>query len=254
MTSHEVLRIRAHWIGKDNLFKPPFDRFFRWIGGIPINRSRSQNMVDRIIQVFRENKNLIIAIAPEGTRRKTPYWKTGFYHIAVGAQIPIVMGFIDYRTKSCGIGEVLYPTGDMEADMEKIRAFYSRFVGKFPDKMTLPFIKPLKAQGMYLRTIGSVPVSRNEDRQQDGNSASRSSSSDMRISPSFIRKIWNISDQKRARALRNARAAIFRDIGLFLGRIPLRRAPNEEINKCIKRKDRHGHPDNQDDGAGISPG
>jgi 1-acyl-sn-glycerol-3-phosphate acyltransferase len=141
-----MLRVKAYWIGKDNLFKPPFDRFFRWIGGIPINRSKSQNMVECIIQVFRENTNLLIALAPEGTRRKTHYWKSGFYHIALGASIPIVLAFIDYPTKSCGIGEVLYPTGDVEADMKKIRAFYSRFVGKFPEMMTLPVIKPGKAK------------------------------------------------------------------------------------------------------------
>jgi 1-acyl-sn-glycerol-3-phosphate acyltransferase len=139
-----MLKIKTYWIGKDNLFRPPFDRFFRWIGGIPINRNRSQNMVDRIIQVFRENTNLIIALAPEGTRKKTHYWKSGFYHIALGARIPIVLAFIDYPTKSCGIGEVLYPTGDMEADMKKIRAFYSRFVGKFSEMMTQPVIEPGK--------------------------------------------------------------------------------------------------------------
>jgi 1-acyl-sn-glycerol-3-phosphate acyltransferase len=145
-----ILRIKAYWIGKDNLFKPPFDRFFRWIGGIPINRSKSQNMVDRIIQVFRENTNLVIALAPEGTRRKTHYWKSGFYHIALGAHLPIVLAFIDYPTKSCGIGEVLYPTGDMEADMKKIRAFYSRFVGKFSEMMTLPVIEPGKIKPVQL--------------------------------------------------------------------------------------------------------
>lgn len=141
-----MLRIKAYWIGKDNLFKPPFDRFFGWLGGIPINRNRSQNMVDRIIEVFEENKDLIIALAPEGTRRKTHYWKSGFYHIALGARIPIVLAFIDYPTKSCGIGEVFYPTGDMEADMKKIRAFYSSFAGKFSELMTLPVIEPCKVK------------------------------------------------------------------------------------------------------------
>jgi 1-acyl-sn-glycerol-3-phosphate acyltransferase len=143
-----VLKIRAYWIGKDNLFIPPFDRFFRWIGGIPINRNRSQNMVERTIQVFRENQDLVIALAPEGTRKKIPNWKSGFYHIAIGARVPVVLAFIDYPSKSCGIGEVLYPTGNMVADMEKIRDFYSRFSGKFPEMMTFPALEREKA-GCY---------------------------------------------------------------------------------------------------------
>jgi len=141
-----MLRIRAYWIGKDSLFRPPFDRLFRWIGGIPINRKQSQKMVDRIIQVFDEHKDMIIALAPEGTRKKLPYWKSGFYHIALGAGIPIVLAFIDYPSKSCGIGEVFYPTGDMEADMKQIRAFYSRFMGRFSELMTLPVIEPVKVK------------------------------------------------------------------------------------------------------------
>ncbi len=141
-----VLRIKTYWIGKDSLFRPPFHWFFRWVGGIPTNRDRSQNMVGRIIEVFEEHKNMIIALAPEGTRKRMPYWKSGFYHIALGAGIPIVLAFIDYPSKSCGIGEVFYPTGDMEADMKQIRAFYSRFMGRFSELMTLPVIEPVKVK------------------------------------------------------------------------------------------------------------
>lgn len=141
-----VLKARIYWIGKDNLFKPPFVKLFRWIGGIPINRSRSQNMVDRIIQIFHEHEHMIIALAPKGTRRKTSYWKTGFYHIAAGAGVPMVLAFIDYRSRTCGIGPVLNPTGDMEADMEKIRSFYSGITGKYPGMMTPPVIDPDKCR------------------------------------------------------------------------------------------------------------
>ncbi len=139
-----VLKIRIYWIGKDNLFKPPFDRFFRWIGGIPINRSKSQRMVDRIIQVFHEHENLIIALAPEGTRKKAGYWKTGFYHIAAGAGVPIVLAFIDYPSKTCGIGPTLVPTGDIDSDMAVIESFYSGITGKYPDMMTPPALDPGK--------------------------------------------------------------------------------------------------------------
>ncbi len=138
-----VLKIKVYWIGKDNLFRPPFGSFFRWIGGIPINRDISQNMVRRTIEVFREHENLIIALAPEGTRKRLAYWRTGFYHIACGADIPIVMAFIDYVRKACGIGPVLMPTGDIEADMEKIRAYYSGVRGRYPELMTPPLFDPV---------------------------------------------------------------------------------------------------------------
>jgi 1-acyl-sn-glycerol-3-phosphate acyltransferase len=142
-----VLKAKAYWIGKDNLFRPPFDSFFHWIGGIPINRRQSQNMVSQIIKVFQEHESqeherLTVAMAPEGTRGKAPYWKTGFYHIALGARIPVVLAFIDYRRKACGIGPVMIPTGNIEADMRKISAYYANVTGKYPEKMSPPAIKP----------------------------------------------------------------------------------------------------------------
>ncbi len=101
-------------------------------------------MVDRIVQIFREQESLVIAMSPEGTRKKVEYWKTGFYHIARGANIPIVLAFIDYCRKACGIGPVIIPTGDLEADMAKIRDYFSGVTGKFPELMTLPAIDPVK--------------------------------------------------------------------------------------------------------------
>ncbi|HOI07399.1 MAG TPA: lysophospholipid acyltransferase family protein [Deltaproteobacteria bacterium] len=139
-----MLRIKAYWVGKDNLFRAPFDIFFRWTGGIPINRSISQNLVERITEIYRARERLVVALAPEGTRKKVKHWKTGFYHIAVGAGVPIVLGFIDYRKKLCGLGPVLVPTGDIAADMEKIRRFYSGVTAKYPDMMGLPSIEPQK--------------------------------------------------------------------------------------------------------------
>jgi 1-acyl-sn-glycerol-3-phosphate acyltransferase len=137
-----MLKIKAYWIGKDNLFKAPFDVFFRWLGGIPINRSISQNLVERITEIFREQESMVLALAPEGTRKQVKHWKTGFYHIAMGAGTPIVLGFIDYRHKLCGIGPTLMPTGDIMADLEKIRSFYSSVTAKYPDMMGLPAIEP----------------------------------------------------------------------------------------------------------------
>jgi 1-acyl-sn-glycerol-3-phosphate acyltransferase len=137
-----MLRVKPYWIGKDNLFRAPFHLFFTWFGGIPINRSVSQNLVERIREIYREHEKLVIALAPEGTRKKVNHWKTGFYHIAAGAGVPIAMGFIDYRRKLCGLGPSFMPSGDIGKDMEKIRRFYSGITARYPDMIGLPDIEP----------------------------------------------------------------------------------------------------------------
>jgi 1-acyl-sn-glycerol-3-phosphate acyltransferase len=129
-----AIRGKLYWMGKDSLFRWPFKGFFKWLGGIPIDRSKSLNVVAQSIQQFRQNETLTLAIAPAGTRKRVKKWKTGFYHMATGANIPLVLGFLDYRRKVGGIGPVVYPTGDMDSDMKKIRAFYDTITGKFPEK------------------------------------------------------------------------------------------------------------------------
>lgn len=121
---------KMYWMGKDRLFKKPFGFIVRWMGGIPVDRGRASNLVETTIQCFRENSELCIVIAPEGTRGRVNYWKTGFYRIACGADVPILPAYLDYRLKTGGFGPVFYPTGDIEADMEDIRAFYSDKTGK----------------------------------------------------------------------------------------------------------------------------
>ncbi len=128
--------LKLNWLVKRSLFRWPFAGFIKWLGGIPIDRSKSSNVVAQSIQTFKENKEMVLAVAPEGTREKASYWKTGFYHIAKGADVPIVMGFIDYARKGGGIGPTLIPTGDIEFDMQKIRFFYDKITGKIPDKST----------------------------------------------------------------------------------------------------------------------
>lgn len=129
-----VLRGKICWLGKESLFRPPFKGFFKWLGGIPIDRSRSKNIVAQTIQQFNQNKTMILTIAPEGTRSRVKKWKTGFYHIAKGANVPIALGFLDYRRKVGGIGPFIYPTGNIDADMQTIRAFYGGITGKFSEK------------------------------------------------------------------------------------------------------------------------
>ena len=137
-----ALRAKACWLGKHSLFRRPFGFLFRWMGGIPVYRSASQNMVAQSVEMFRKSEKLILTIPPEGTRSKVSHWKTGFYYIALGAEIPIAMAFIDYKRKASGVGPTLYPTGNIEADMEVIRNFYATVTAKYPDKASLPALAP----------------------------------------------------------------------------------------------------------------
>ena len=137
-----AFKVKIHWLGKEPIFKRPFGAFFKWLGGIPVSRSRPGDIVAHMIQVFKEQPRMIMVVAPEGTRKRVSYWKTGFYYMAVGANVPIVMGFIDYERKRGGFGPTLMPTGNIEADMGKIRAFYENIAAKMPDKSTPAMISP----------------------------------------------------------------------------------------------------------------
>ena len=125
-----ALKIKIYWMGKAAMFRWPFGAACRWLGGIPIDRSRSHNVVEQCVRVFKDRDKLIMVIPPEGTRQKVSCWKTGFYHIAREANVPIVLGFLDYRRKIGGIGPIFYPTGRIESDMREIKAFYSTIAGK----------------------------------------------------------------------------------------------------------------------------
>jgi 1-acyl-sn-glycerol-3-phosphate acyltransferase len=119
-----VFRMHTSFLGKAPLFKGPFGWFFRAVGGIPVDRSRHNNMVAAAVDAFKTRPNLIFVIAPEGTRRKTDCWKSGFYQIALQAKVPIVLAYLDYGRKVGGLGPAIHPTGDVEADLAKIREFY----------------------------------------------------------------------------------------------------------------------------------
>ncbi len=126
-----ALKLSIYWMGKEQIFKPPFRGLMMWLGGIPVNRSQSTNLVDASIAAIRQADGpLQLVVPPEGTRSKTRYWKTGFYYIALGAGVPIVMAYMDYHKKISGLGPVFEPTGDIEADMASIKAFYAPFKGK----------------------------------------------------------------------------------------------------------------------------
>lgn len=125
-----AVKAKIFWMGKDTLFRFPFGTLFKWLGGIPVDRSRSNNIVEQMIRKFSENESLIVTIPPSGTRKKVMKWKTGFYYIARGAGVPVVLAYLDYRRKAGGFGPVFMPTGDIESDIKEIRAFYSGIQGK----------------------------------------------------------------------------------------------------------------------------
>jgi len=128
-----VFKIKIYWMGKAAIFRWPFGSACRWLGGIPIDRSQSQNVVEQSVRAFKEMDNLIMIIPPEGSRKKVSYWKTGFYRIAEGANVPIVLGYLDYQRKVGGIGPTFYPTGRIEEDMREIKTFYATITGKYHD-------------------------------------------------------------------------------------------------------------------------
>lgn len=119
------LRLQVFWMGKDTLFSFPLGGLMKWLGGIPIDRSKSHNVVDDIVIQYQQNDKFIVLIPPEGTRKKVKQWKTGFYHIANNAKVPILMGYVDASKKEAGLADFFQPSGDIENDMQEIRAFYA---------------------------------------------------------------------------------------------------------------------------------
>src|SRR3990172_4215775 len=136
------LDMRFHFVGKASIFRGPLGPIMRLLGGIPVKRESRSNFVAQIVAFFAEREDLILVIAPEGTRSKSPYWKTGFYYIALGAGVPVVMAYLDYPHKVVGFGPSFEPSGDIQADFELIRSFYADKVGKYPEKQGAIELRP----------------------------------------------------------------------------------------------------------------
>ena len=129
-----MLNLNFSFFGKDSLFKGPLGWFLRRRGGIPLDRSRNQSFVSQAVAWFDRHETFAIGVAPEGTRKLTTGWRTGFYYIALQAKVPIVLGYIDYAKKEGGIfDEVLLPTGDIEKDFETLRRLYGPLTAKIPE-------------------------------------------------------------------------------------------------------------------------
>ncbi len=124
--------VKINFIGKDSLFKGPFGFIFRSLGGAPVDRSKSNNMVDAIVQVFQSKEEFRLALSPEGTRQKIAKWKTGFYYIAKGAKVPVVMATLDYKNKQVKISEPYYITEDIAKDFAYFQSFFSPDMAKKP--------------------------------------------------------------------------------------------------------------------------
>jgi 1-acyl-sn-glycerol-3-phosphate acyltransferase len=135
-----ILGIKPRIMMKSTWFRRPLAPFLRWLGAFPVDRSGSHDVVAQSIQAFNEQDRLVMLIPPSGTRKKVMYWKTGFYHIARGAGVQVVLGYLDYGKKIGGIGPAFSITGRAEADMKTIQGFYADKMGKYPRKNDEPVV------------------------------------------------------------------------------------------------------------------
>ena len=126
------LKANLSFMGKRQLFRWPFAQAMREMGGIPVDRGASKNYVDQMVAEFAQRDEFMLTIAPEGTRGKVQHWRSGFYHIAMAAKVPIMFGVMDYPRKLVMLKELFHPSGDYDADMIAIRTYYNQFTPKHP--------------------------------------------------------------------------------------------------------------------------
>jgi len=126
--------VHPTWAAKKQIFIGPLNYFFRALGGIAVDRSIHTGFIEQIAHQFDSREKMIFGLTPEGTRSITEYWKTGFYYIALKANVPVCLAYVDYPSRTFGLGEMLYPSGDIDKDFEIIRTFYRGKKGKYPEK------------------------------------------------------------------------------------------------------------------------
>lgn len=132
--ARSVLRIgHARFLGKKELFDGPFGWLFRWLGGTPVDRFSSNGVVDQAVELFDKNDRFLLAMAPEGTRKKVDRLRSGFYHIALKAKVPIIMVSMDFKSKTMVFAEPFLVSGNEEADLKMIINFFARFYGARPE-------------------------------------------------------------------------------------------------------------------------
>jgi 1-acyl-sn-glycerol-3-phosphate acyltransferase len=141
IASFAIMKIPYRFTIKKEWMRFPVGLFIKPLGGIGIDRGagkKKKSMVDAMAELFDSHKELVIVVTPEGTRKRVTQWKTGFYRVAEKAKVPIVLAYLDYKNKIAGIGEVIYPSGDIAKDFKKIADFYRDITPKFPENFAVP--------------------------------------------------------------------------------------------------------------------
>jgi len=137
-----VIGLPVKFLIKKEVFFFPFGGLLKKMGGIPVQRGKRNNLVRQLTDRFEQADRLVLVVTPEGTRKYTKYWKKGFYYIATEAQVPIALGYLDYKYKKAGVKKLVYPSGDLKTDFEEFKAFYQTLHAYHPEKFcTDPKIK-----------------------------------------------------------------------------------------------------------------
>jgi 1-acyl-sn-glycerol-3-phosphate acyltransferase len=129
--------VSVRFLAKESLFRFPLGVLMKASGGIPVDRSKHHNMVDAMVNMFKHSEELILMIPAEGTRSFVKEWKSGFYHTAIGANVPIVLGYLDYGKKIAVFGDLFHPTEDYQKDLAAIQDFYRQFTARHPQRSSL---------------------------------------------------------------------------------------------------------------------
>jgi 1-acyl-sn-glycerol-3-phosphate acyltransferase len=128
-----ALGLRGRFLAKDTLFRPPLGIFLKWMGGLPVHRATPDGVVEQAVSSLRKGEPFVLALAPEGTRKRVERWKTGFHRIALGAGVPIWPVSLDYRTRTLRLHPSLEPSGDMEADLAWLQSLYASAMARYPE-------------------------------------------------------------------------------------------------------------------------
>jgi 1-acyl-sn-glycerol-3-phosphate acyltransferase len=125
--------VKGRYLMKKELFWGPLGWFLKYIGGIPVDRSKKNNLTDTAVRYFEENESMYLVFSPEGTRSYNPNWKKGFYYVAQKANVPIYVAYIDFASKTGGFHSLFWPTGDADADIQKIKDILKQYKGRYPE-------------------------------------------------------------------------------------------------------------------------
>jgi 1-acyl-sn-glycerol-3-phosphate acyltransferase len=125
--------VKGRYLMKKELFWGPLGWFLKCIGGIPVDRSKKNNLTDTAVRYFEENESMYLVFSPEGTRSYNPNWKKGFYYVAQKANVPIYVAYIDFASKTGGFHSLFWPTGDADTDIQKIKDILKQYKGRYPE-------------------------------------------------------------------------------------------------------------------------